>query len=65
VDASSTERGHVVALAQMLRGLDATLRYAQQGENEANAPRLFVPYYSFVEKGLEGASIDEQQLAFA
>jgi hypothetical protein len=39
VDASSTEQGHVAALAQVLRGMDAALRNAQQAENEANAPR--------------------------
>lgn len=33
--------------------------------NEANAPRLFVPFYSFVEKGLEGAPMEEQQMAYA
>ncbi len=65
VGASSTEQGHVVALAQALRGMDATLRYAQQAEAEANAPRLTVPFYSFVEKGLEGAPMEEQQAAFA
>jgi hypothetical protein len=48
-----------------MQGMDTALRYAQQAENEANAPRLFVPFYSFVEKAREGASMEEQQLAFA
>jgi hypothetical protein len=55
----------VIALARVMEGTDTALRYAQQAENEANAPRLFVPFYSFVEKAREGASIEEQQLAFA
>lgn len=58
-------RWHSAMLARVMEGMDNTLRHAQHAENQANAPRLTVPFYSFVEKGLEGASMEEQQLAYA
>jgi hypothetical protein len=44
------DSGLPVPTIEAAQGL--TPRYAKQAENAANAPRLMVPFYSFVEPGL-------------